>query len=320
MKILWHNFIFERFFIFWGIIKQGVKVQNKYRVVLLFTVLIILLMNNALFSLSIIGKKYPDIVLQNSAGKKIGLSKYIGNNIVLINIWAYWCMPCRMYLNKNNELFNKFLKQGLKIIAINIDGRKKSIVKYIKRKKIPFITLSSNGNWASPVVRKFNVNSIPFCVLIDKSGIIRFTGHPAMITHELLQRALSDNLPDVTAVKFLQLLTRVERNIKFESQKMDWRTFGRQNWLSKTQNPGSPQEMTELLINLEKSFLSNYLKREWHLKRDEWHKKLETVKNYKKLGKLLLSLYNAIIKSSFNKNWHGNKEMLWLRNVKELIK
>ena len=42
--------------------------------------------------------------------------------LILIDVWASWCKPCRVANPKMVKLYNKFHNKGLEIISISLDG------------------------------------------------------------------------------------------------------------------------------------------------------------------------------------------------------
>jgi len=112
--------------------------------------------------------KYYNVVFKNIKNEKINLNKY-ENNLVVINFWATWCLPCREEmpfldaLQNNNELFN------IKILPINVGNESKDKQKKffseinIKNLEI-FFDLYTN------LPNKFMLRGLPTTILINKKG------------------------------------------------------------------------------------------------------------------------------------------------------
>ena len=121
----------------------------------------------------------PDFTLQDIDGKTIKASDYLGKNPIMIDFWATWCNPCKQELPHLEKIYQTYKDKGLIFMAISEDSpRSVSKVKpYVKSKNYTgIIPLDPDGQ----VLRKFfGENTLPYTVLIDKSGkIVRsFTGY-----------------------------------------------------------------------------------------------------------------------------------------------
>jgi peroxiredoxin len=83
----------------------------------------------------------PDFSFPDLNGKKVGLSDYKGK-VVLVNIWATWCPPCRDEMPSMQKLYERFKGEGFELLAVSIDetGRR-AVVPFVQKLNLTFPVL-----------------------------------------------------------------------------------------------------------------------------------------------------------------------------------
>ncbi len=119
-----------------------------------------------------IGSEAPEIVIPGINGDEIKLSSLRGN-YVLIDFWASWCAPCRSESANLLRIYNKYNPLGFNIFSISLDETADVWIEAVEKDGIEawFHGIDNNENENS-ASSKYNVTSIPFTILIDKSGKI----------------------------------------------------------------------------------------------------------------------------------------------------
>jgi peroxiredoxin len=124
-----------------------------------------------------IGNIAPDIRLPNLKGDTVSLYSF-RNKIVLIDFWASWCAPCVNEQPELVQLYKKFKNsefkgaKGFEIFGVSLDNKKKSWQSIIKKYNIKWTQVSDMKFWASPVASAYDLQELPFNLLIDGKGVI----------------------------------------------------------------------------------------------------------------------------------------------------
>jgi thiol-disulfide isomerase/thioredoxin len=118
-----------------------------------------------------VGQAAPEINLQSPEGTPIALSSLKGK-IVLIDFWASWCGPCRKEMPTVVKAYKRFKGKGFEIYGVSLDLDKGRWIEAIAKDGITWPQVSDLKQWQSEVVKSYNIQSIPYTVLVDKEGKI----------------------------------------------------------------------------------------------------------------------------------------------------
>jgi thiol-disulfide isomerase/thioredoxin len=109
-------------------------------------------------------KRYPD-------GEPYTVSSDRGS-VVLLDVWATWCEPCRDALPVYEQLAKEYGSRGLKVYALNVDEDARAIPDFLTETKVSLpILLDANAQVAE---KTLGVKMMPTTFIVDRKGVVRF--------------------------------------------------------------------------------------------------------------------------------------------------
>jgi len=114
----------------------------------------------------------PDLTLNDIEGNPHSLTDYRGQ-VVLVNLWATWCPPCKAEMPTLQTFYDKYKEQDFIIIAINDGDPTSDVLQFVKDYELTFPV------WLDPTYiateKAFNTLNLPTSFVIDRSGGIQLT-------------------------------------------------------------------------------------------------------------------------------------------------
>lgn len=128
----------------------------------------------------------PDFTLTNMEGEAFTLSDHVGKVIVL-NIWATWCPPCREEIPDFIEIQNEMKNDGVLFVGVSLDETGWDVVRpFAKEFKINYPLVVDDGT----VDNKYGpISGLPTSFIINKLGQVELVA-PGMVTKEQLKPIL----------------------------------------------------------------------------------------------------------------------------------
>ena|SRR5215510_2265433 len=141
-----------------------------------------------------------DTAVNTIDGESLKLSDY-ANKVVVLNIWATWCGPCRLEMPELVKISNEYKTRGLVVLGVatsyNEQNDPQRVKNFVKAQNIPYKIIWDDGTLAGPLVQAVQGRSvIPQSFVISRDGRIvkHFSGFNVYQTPQLMRQAIEDSL------------------------------------------------------------------------------------------------------------------------------
>jgi len=136
---------------------------------------------------SSLNQKAPDFVVEKWMSEKPSLE----GKFLLIDFWATWCGPCIGAIPEANKLHRRFKE---KLVVIGISDEPEDVVRKFTK---PAMECYSAIDTKARTKTGLSVTAIPYMVIIDPNGIVRFEGDPFLhhniqMNQEMMEKAVEE--------------------------------------------------------------------------------------------------------------------------------
>ena len=118
-----------------------------------------------------VGAPVPEIKVESLAGKKIDVASYRGR-VLLLDVWASWCGPCKQELPMLDAMARRLKAQGIDVLAVSVDQERANVDKFLKGHGHWALTIAHDP--AGAIAERLQPDKMPTSYVIDRSGIVRY--------------------------------------------------------------------------------------------------------------------------------------------------
>jgi cytochrome c biogenesis protein CcmG/thiol:disulfide interchange protein DsbE len=102
-------------------------------------------------------------------GRSVSLADYRGQ-VVYLDFWASWCVPCRDSFPWMNTLMATYRERGLRVVSVNLDKKPAVARKFMKDMHATFpVVFDSTGTLA----KRYRLEVMPTSFLYGRDGKLR---------------------------------------------------------------------------------------------------------------------------------------------------
>jgi cytochrome c biogenesis protein CcmG, thiol:disulfide interchange protein DsbE len=136
-----------------------------------------------------VGQPAPALIVPELDGHQFDLAKLRGK-VVLVNLWATWCSPCRIEMPTLNAFYRRYHSRGLDVLGLSIDeapddGRVRQVMRQFSYPGALASAARVNG-FGEPI-------AVPVTYVIDAHGVIRAqlqAEGPSGVSRQALEEAV----------------------------------------------------------------------------------------------------------------------------------
>ncbi len=116
-----------------------------------------------------LGATMPEYTATLLDGSKFDLATH-RDKVVLLNLWATWCGPCRAEIPELEKMHAEYGPKGFEVIGVSLDeGGVETVKQFVDEQKMAYpIVLDPEGKLANV----FQTSVLPTTALIDRKGRI----------------------------------------------------------------------------------------------------------------------------------------------------
>jgi thiol-disulfide isomerase/thioredoxin len=111
--------------------------------------------------------RVPAFVFKDLDGNEVSSEQFRGQ-VLLVDVWATWCPPCKEEMPWFQELQDSYGDRGLEVIGISIDPDPAAAARFAKELKVNYTMLHR-----PEIMQEWGLLGLPTTFVVDRGGVIR---------------------------------------------------------------------------------------------------------------------------------------------------
>ena len=116
-------------------------------------------------------ERLPELTGESLDGERLDASAYADGNVLVINVWADWCGPCRLEQPMLVRLADRYRDEGVRFLGINYQDDRDAARAWVREFDVPYPSLfDPSGRSAADL----GFPALPDTYVVDPGGTIRW--------------------------------------------------------------------------------------------------------------------------------------------------
>jgi cytochrome c biogenesis protein CcmG, thiol:disulfide interchange protein DsbE len=118
-----------------------------------------------------VGARAPELeVIDLATGDSVSLRERYKGKVTLVNIWATWCVPCRVEMPAMQSVYDSLQSRGFRIAAVSVDeGDATEVRNFAAELGLTFDILHDPSGRVQQI---YQTTGVPESFLLDRDGVI----------------------------------------------------------------------------------------------------------------------------------------------------
>ncbi|NIR45171.1 MAG: TlpA family protein disulfide reductase [Gemmatimonadetes bacterium] len=115
--------------------------------------------------------RVPEYEAPNLSGEPVSFADHRGE-VVLVNVWATWCGPCRIEMPSIQALYDRYRERGFTVLAVSVDvgpNHREKVIEFLEEEGLELpVLLDPEGR----IMRTLQTVGVPETFVLDREGRI----------------------------------------------------------------------------------------------------------------------------------------------------
>ena len=138
-----------------------------------------------------IGEPAPPITIDGfvqAPSEAVATWEALKGRVVVLEFWATWCVPCMDAMPHINAIVDHFKDKPVQFISITKEAEG-LVGNFLREHTLKsWVAVDADGSMS----RACMAITIPYCVVVDRKGVVRARLHPAQLTEKTIQDLLDE--------------------------------------------------------------------------------------------------------------------------------
>ncbi len=113
------------------------------------------------------GQPLPAFDFSDVNGRRVS-SEELRGKVLVVDIWASWCEPCKTEMPAFEQLHQQYRDQGLAIIGISIDITAEDAARFAREIGVTYPIIHN-----PEIMTEWGLLGLPTTIVVDRAGVVR---------------------------------------------------------------------------------------------------------------------------------------------------